>query len=584
VSWSRRTFTCCIGTLVLASSRFARANEQLHIGIAVEPSSVLAGEPVELIVELVRMAGDGALPDPLLPDLSGFEVDGPTTSYSTRTSWINGRASSEARKRFVYQLVPTRPGRFELAVHVEDHGKRIRSNVEVLTVSGTALPESEPQPSTADGKPVHAKGEAFPWASVDKHTVWVGEAITYVLKVYERSRFLNIQLRTLPTFQDFWSEELPEGQPHSELVQGVPFRVHPGMRRVLFPQRAGTLTVGPAEIVVGGRKRVRGQPIAVEVRPLPAEGQPSGFSPNNVGKFTITADIDRNELGVGEPFTLTVTMSGTGNIRSLVPPPWPTIAGIRRYDPKVTTELSTDVPLGGTRKYAFLVIPEQQGELTIAPHRLDFFDPSTGRYESVSTEPIVLRVLAKDGTLAPTDESEPRDPEQNAPEGSDLIPILVGDTLPRTEPVAHWLTPSRWFWAMLSVPTVLATTTLGTWAWIRFGPDERARTRARRLARERELIARARAAVGEGDGFHAALAQLVHGAAVDRAGPSAVGLPRPELLEYLRRANVPGVTLSRLRELLDRCDIARFAGQIGTREERRDLLEQAIELVEALRR
>jgi hypothetical protein len=66
------------------------------------------------------------------------------------------------------------------------------------------------------------------WTRLDKPKAYVGEQLLYTLEVYERLAFPNFQLRTLPGFQDFWTEELPEGDVRIETVAGVPYRCAPG--------------------------------------------------------------------------------------------------------------------------------------------------------------------------------------------------------------------------------------------------------------------------------------------------------------------------------------------------------------------
>ena len=67
--------------------------------------------------------------------------------------------------------------------------------------------------------------------------------------------------------------------------------------------------------------------------------------------------------------------------------------------------------------------------------------------------------------------------------------------------------------------------------------------------------------------------------ALDRAGSDGTGLPRPELMALLSQRGVAAEDLDRLRDLLDRCDAARFGAQSGTRNEREALLEDVLRLV-----
>src|SRR5690606_29279963 len=136
-------------------------------------------------------------------------------------------------------------------------------------------------------------GDLFVWASLDKTTAYVGEQITYLLDMYLRRQVLDVDLRKPPVFGDFFSEPLPDGQVRRARVGDVPYQVQPLLRRALFAQHAGTLEIGGAEITVGfRRKRLQSQTLTIDIQPLPAEGQPPGFSPNNVGQYTISASID----------------------------------------------------------------------------------------------------------------------------------------------------------------------------------------------------------------------------------------------------------------------------------------------------
>ncbi|MCA9659140.1 MAG: protein BatD, partial [Myxococcales bacterium] len=451
--------------LVYAASGRARADGVVSLQAQLRTNTVAVGDAVDLIVEVSREGGGDDVPSPLLPDLlaQGFAVEGPSTSFRTQTSWVNGRSSSSVRVTYVYYLIPSKPGRFELPITVKDGGRTIRApRVPVLEVTGEAAPTTPTTPE-ANAKPTEARGDVFLWATIDKPTLYVGEQLTYELEVYERLRFSNIHLRELPGFTDFWSEELPEGRTRNEVVAGVGYRVHPGLRRALFPQRAGTLTITPAQVGVGLRRRISGQPLEVEVLPLPGEGQPAGFSANNVGEFRIAAKVDRSEVKVGEPFTLTVTIKGTGNVRVIDPGDWPALEGMRRYDPKVDLQAYRGDVVGGTRTYDFLVIPERAGELTIPAHSFSYFDPETVSYETAATAPITIKV-ADDGGVVPAAEPEPK-PTTPAPSGDDddllLAPIVDLEALPRASGEASWLTPTRWFWGMVAAPAAGALIGLG---------------------------------------------------------------------------------------------------------------------------
>jgi hypothetical protein len=578
---SRRSFTrglgraLAVGLLAPLAGRTAVAwAADVVAEASVSATTTRVGEPVQLTLSLAVRGARAPTEIPWPKALIGnFEVSAIKTVGGWSGDLFAGPAGRINTRKVSAVITPKVAGTFELGFAVEIDGKTIESNVPVLEV--LAADATLPEPP-AGRVPTDAPGPVFLWATLDKEQVYVGEQLTYALDVYERRSFLGIHLRKPPTFTDFFTEELPEGETTVERVGGVEYRVRPGLRRALFPQRAGTLEVGAAELSVGGRQRILSPALTLEVLPLPGEGRPARFSPNNVGRFTIAATVDRTTLAANEPVTLRVTIAGEGNVKLVDPGPWPELPGVRRYEPKIETTLRKGAVLGGERRYEFLLIPERAGELTIPAHELAFFDPAAARYEVVRTEPIVLTV-AGDEAPAPAPAPTP------SPDGERLSPLVLGDALPRHVPRERWLTPSRWLYGMLAVPTIAAAGLGGAALWRRFGADEQSRARARRRQRHRALIDTAEHAVESGQGFHGTLGKLLQELAVERAGAEGVGLPRPELLRLLAQQGVPASDIERLRDLLDRCDAARFGAHSDTREDRQALLEEVLDLVRTSR-
>ncbi|MCY1008758.1 hypothetical protein OV079_25010 [Nannocystis pusilla] len=132
---------------------------------------------------------------------------------------------------------------------------------------------------------------------------------------------------------------------------------------------------------------------------------------------------------------------------------------------------------------------------------------------------------------------------------------------------------------MAGAPVLLALGTAANALWRRFGPDEHSQAAAARAAKQRELLAQAERGLASGDGFYPALAQLLQAAAVERAGPEGEGLPRHALLALLARKGVSSADCDRLRDLLDRCDAARFGSRGESASEREVALRTTRELL-----
>ncbi len=578
----RRQFTLGLGRALTVGAAVAgvglagraHAAREVEVEARVSAPITRVGESVQLTL-IVRVRG-GQPPRRLpLPTAAQEHFDlGRAESQTGRSGNPFSAASMVYTRQLAVPITPRDKGTFELGFSVEIDGETYESNVPTLEVLGgdEALPEPPP-----GRDPTEAQGPVFLWAAVDKDEAYVGEQITYALDVYEQRSFLGIHLRKPPSFADFFTEELPEGEQVVKAVGSTKYRVRPGLRRALFPQKTGTLQIGSAELSVGGRQRILSRALDIEVKPLPGEGRPPGFSANNVGRYSIQAEVDRSQVAANEPVTLRITIQGEGNVKFIDPGPWPAIEGVRRYDPKVESSVRKGTPLQGMRRFEFLLIPERGGTVVIPSHTLAFFDPVSARYEVAGTEPIEIEVEGNEGaaaTPAPTAE----------PVGEEVAPLVFGTTLPRHTPRERWLDAERWTYGMLAVPVLAAAGLGGAALWRRFGPDEQAQAKARRRQRHRALIEAAEKSVDGGDGFHSTLAKLLQEIAVERAGVDGVGLPRPELLRVLGQQGVPPADVERLRDLLDQCDVARFGAQPDdARNDRQALLEEVLDLVRTSR-
>src|SRR6185503_13316275 len=118
------------------------------------------------------------------------------------------------------------------------------------------------------------------------------------------------------------------------------------------PMRAGALTLGPAvlHLNVFSRRRdafgdpfferflqddpfaerhpfdVRADPITLNVLPLPEPGKPPTFS-GAVGSFTMQVDAGPTQLTAGDPVTLRIHLTGSGNLSDATPPQLSSVDG-----------------------------------------------------------------------------------------------------------------------------------------------------------------------------------------------------------------------------------------------------------------
>lgn len=140
---------------------------------------------------------------------------------------------------------------------------------------------------------------------------------------------------------------------------------------------------------------------------LPSSGRPIAFG-GAVGEFRDTVHADGSTLRVGEPFTVTMRVSGTGNLRLLVRPAlqvdW---ASLVPGEERVFWD-SAGTVVRGAKEFDWVVTPRIAGDMVLPAVRYDFFNPSTRRYEVAMTPSVPMTVAPSSATT--TDSARvPRD-------------------------------------------------------------------------------------------------------------------------------------------------------------------------------
>lgn len=143
---------------------------------------------------------------------------------------------------------------------------------------------------------------------------------------------------------------------------------------------------------------ITGAPVSYTVIQTPAEGRPDDFT-GAVGHFTATASTNATAPRVGESFTLTMTVTGDGDIRFLPRPDsvamskaiaWAKVIPVK--DTIGTWDSTSTLLVHGTKIFQWLVSPTAGGSQTIPALRYSYFDPTTKQYTAATTAPITLNV------------------------------------------------------------------------------------------------------------------------------------------------------------------------------------------------
>jgi hypothetical protein len=590
---ARRPTRAAAAAALLAAIGAALAAPALALELRAELDRESVPVGGQLVMRLVVSGGSQGLPRPRVPAIDDFDVYSAGSSQSV--SIVNGRVEASLTESYI--LVPKREGAFTLGpFEISDGGRVVRSAPVGVRVTRADAPAAPPTPrGAAPSRREAGARNYFVRCSTDKGEAYVNEQVTLTFRFYTRVRLSRDPEYSAPEATGFWVEDLPPVRRYYEAIDGVNYLVNE-VKSALFPTSAGTLTIGPATLKVArvlGRdpasldpfqmfggdpfallresepEILRTDPIRVRVRPLPKEGASPEFS-GLVGAYAVSARLDKETVEAGQPVTLTLVVSGDGNLATAPEPKVALPASVRSYDSGSRLNTSKEnYRLRGEKVIEKVLIPQVAGEIEIPPATLVTFDPSSGRFETVASGALVLRVTP--GAAAAAAGGGARDVRKV---GRDLHPIREGPALLARE--GPWLYTSPFFWAAQGIPLVLLVGALRAARTRRaLGANvELARARGARGVARRRLRDARRALVDPGDAFFTHLGRSLADYAADTLALSRHGISRDELTAAIAARGLPEALTAEVTALLDRCDMGRFAPGGGGAGERDELLRR----------
>ena len=415
-----------------------------------------------------------------IPD--AFEVlMGPSRSTQSSFQIINGKTSQSSSTTLTYILLANKNGTFTLpsASAVVD-GKKISSNTIKIVVSGQAQSQSgasqNRQHQDVREKSQNISGnDLFIRVSANKKRVYEQEPILLTYKVYSLVDLTQLEGK-MPDLKGFHTQEVPLPQQKSfslEQYNGRNYKTVTWSQYVMFPQITGKLQipsltfngivvvrnryVDPFEAFFNGgsgyeevKKAIKAPSIDIEVEPLPA--RPANFS-GGVGKFNITASVEKTDVKANDPINMRVVVSGVGNLKLIKEPVVNFPKDFDRYDSKLTdkTKLTTN-GLEGSMVYDFLAVPRHQGDFEIPAVEFVFFNSSTRKYETVKTESFHIHVEKGEGS----DVNSMRDyssQEEVQTLAKDIRYIKLGDVRMKNAGTFFW--GSAFYWGIIAALLVI---------------------------------------------------------------------------------------------------------------------------------
>ena len=541
--------------------------------------------------------------DPVIPTLTGF-AQYLGSGSSTNMQMGGGRTIVSLTIQYRYQALVE--GTFAIPpVDVVVGGETLRTEALQLIISSAPPPQQQDRRAVGGGAQEVGPEDLFVTAEASRTTVRDGEPLVVEYRIWTSVDVSQYSFTSLPEPQGFWVEDItPAGQPQVEqrTRNGREYASAVIRRVAMVPTGSGPRTLDPLGIEaqvrvrnsrdpfegVFGRSSLFGtsvvpisvltNPIELDIQALP-EGAPQPFS-GVVGALSVTSSLDRDSVAANDAVTLTVIVSGRGNIRGVPAPELNVPPDFEVFPPEISqvTNASTS-GVTGSKTFEFVMIPRVGGSRAIPSIEMGYFDLAAGEYRTAASDPLPLTIAAVG------DASYGFSRLNIDPQRQDIRFIRLD--VPVLRRMDQNIFSGAAFWMLALLPLMGIAGALG----LRKHQDRlladvayaRGRS-AGKVAKKRLTEARRLAGKSDYRAFYAEVARALRGLVADKLNVAEAGMQMNDLEAGVKRAGVADAQVSELRSCLELCDRQRFAPPSDDPGEKTRLLDRVGGLMTALDR
>ena len=565
----------------------------------------------------VVFTADGDIDDFTQPQFTGLEVlAGPSQSTMMSSQYINGKASKKVEISYTYIVRPLAEGIAKISAASASIGGKVYTTgeVSVEVVKGAASQGGSQQQQgqvTGEAQQRQSASEVsgkdiFLSLAFSKTKVVKGEPIIATLKLYTRVGIAGFEDIKFPVFDGFWSQEIETPQNINFVRENVDGQIYNGAvlrKYVLLPQQTGELAVQPAEMICQvqvmtsprGRsifddffdqgyqivkKRVNSGNAKIKVSPLPA-GAPASFG-QGVGTFSMKVALSRDSVKAHEAGSVIVTVQGTGNLNLIETPKVQLPADFEQYDVKTTNSYSYGANgISGSKSFEFPFIPRSEGVFEIPPVEYSYYDIKQGKYVTLKSAPVEVKVAKGDGVSAGT-LVQGISKQSVATLGEDIRYILQGAA--GLSKKGHFFVGSWLFFVLLALLAAVYAVlywALKKQAKLRGDVVRTRNKKANKVARTRLKLAKSYMEQNLRSPFYEEVHKALLGYISDKLAIQFADMQRDTIKETMEAKGVSEANIAAFLQVLEDCEMARYSfggdsGEISTQ------YGKAVEIISAL--
>ena len=571
--------------------------QQVSVLASVSETTIGSEEAVSYRIE-VEGASTSEVQRPSPPEADGLAVLQSVPSTQQSVSIVNGQMTQSVAYEWRYRA--SREGNASIKpAEITVKGKVYQTQpITISVVPQSQRPQRQTRPSSGslfdpfgrrqaagarESEPASrkiTKRDIFIRAVPSARNVVQNEQVNIEYHLFFREGMQLRQSRLADSWdaEGFWREELDVERrpvPRTIVENGLRYNTIVLKRVAVFPTRTGDLSIDPlrieAEAFIPNRSldpfdqffsfrpryepvEVASETVSINVSSLPGD-RPESFT-GAVGLFVMEAKVDREEVEVGEPIQVEVTLSGTGNIATMEPPPFNPPGVFEQYDPQVRTSIDrSGGKIRGTKTLTYVLVPRSNGTFQIPQLEMSFYNPDRDQFESISPRPTTIRVTGTASAPVATRTSSTGLPVDDI---AGLLPVVSTWKEVNRSPLHR----QTWVYLALGVPLLVLGGFLAQHKYqsklagdIGFARNRRAHPVARKhLKKAEELLA-----ANQPRAFYEEIERAVLSFIGNRLNVADTGKTRQELDRMLAVRQVDAEHRQELLALLEECDRTRFA-------------------------
>lgn len=604
----------CFFTLLLTAPALSFA-QGTRIQVELSDNNVYLNEVFYLTYSISGNSSGVRMQQPNLNDFTLLGTPSQSTGYNVVV--VNGNMSRETITSFTYPLRAKRTGTFRIkgagirtqsgqtigaatATVTVRPGKRNRAEDEFARIDklqkqlqDMMREDMEPQPQQQQQRANYEdftldkiNNNIFLKAEVDKLNPVVGEQVNVTYKLYTRLQ-MNMRPVAMPQLNGFWAQDVEisdPGTPHQENYQGKVYNVFTLRKTALFPQQSGTLRIDPFkasgwvnvfEKGNGGyydqrvNKELQSEVVQLSVTPLP---EPEGNFSNGVGSFTISSQVNQNQLSTDDVIQLVFTVNGTGNLGLITAPKITLPAGLNTIEPEVKDNIGEIIPkLEGSRQFTYNITADTAGTYSIPEIGFTYFDVGSKTYKTLKTQAFSINVRQGSGSKS----SAAANKETKM---GDIHPIKTGT--PGFNGKGTYALQQWHYWLIFSIPLIAIAAMLFTAKRKSGTRDLIHKPAANKIAEKRLSAAREALNKQETTLFYEEISKAIWLYLSDQLGIPLSSLNKQSVLTELRARHFPEPTIQSILQQVEDCELALYTPSIG--QQQQQALDKAIGLIAAL--